>query len=146
MSQALAIKSRPITAALVRVIQKSQLVIQNRALQGIHAIVETYLSMLVFGNPAMITETTEACGEFRVISSYHASIAECAQVLSRVEAETGRSAERADSLTRKPSSVRLSGILNERDSLFRTDFLQLRHAEGLAVEMNCDHGAASFAD
>jgi hypothetical protein len=97
----------------------------------------------------VLTETAEKANSLRelvVIRRHGAAVAERAEILARVEAERREAAECSDTAPLVPRSVRLAGVLDERDA---SGFAQLEEAidvRRLTVQVHGDQHASTVGD
>src|SRR5438552_792654 len=99
--------------SLVPFIQVTQFDPQKRRLQFIETAVRADRVVFVFASCAVVAQQTQAFGDFGILRGDRAAVAECAEVLSGIEAETGTVAEAADAPAAITRPVRLSGVLDD---------------------------------
>src|SRR5205085_1872324 len=100
----------------------------------------------VLAGAAVVPELSDALGETGVSGSHRAAVAIGSEVFRWVEAPCSSGRESSASATAIAGTVRLSGILDDDDSVLGRDLVDGRHVRGLTVEMHRDHGACARGD
>src|SRR5215469_7449307 len=144
--QLLSIARCPKSPGLIPAVEKTELVVQYRTLNGIHPIVEADFLMFVFADATVIAKAAEADPEFKVVRRHRSTIPKCSQILARIKAETRGAPNGTRPTTCETSAVSLCGVLNEKDALFSADLQCGVEGQGLAIEMYPDHRSTIGCD
>src|ERR1700736_5773570 len=101
-------------AKLIPFLQMSQFDPQNRRLDSIHPAIPSDLCMVVFANLPVVAKDPNLLIQLSIPGHNGASLAECAEILAGVEAETGRVAKCADPSSFVLRTMRLGGVFNDK--------------------------------
>ncbi len=113
---------------------------EDRRLQLVEAAVHAALVVVVAARLPAVAEPAQAIGERAIVGGDRAAVAQRAQVLGRVEAERRGGRAAADRPTIGRGQVRLTGVLDDRESMTVRHPADRRHVGRLAVEMDRDDG------
>ncbi len=91
-----------------------QLHSEHRALNTLHAVIETNLVVIVTHGGAVFAQGTGALGKFRVVGHERAAFPGRAEILAGIKTEAGHRAERADGLAFVFCAMRLGGVFDHR--------------------------------
>ena len=132
------VRSRNALALGVELFQVAELRAQERGLQLVKARVDAENLVVVFLLAAIVAQYAERLREFCIICHDGTGVAECAEVLRRVETEAARITERARHRAAELRAMRLGTILDEAQVICFRDAADIIHLCGLAVEVD-DH-------
>jgi hypothetical protein len=144
--EGLSVPGRDLTPPPIPRVEMPKLRAQNRGVEGIEPFIPSFDDVNAL---RLLTETAEQANSLRelfVVRRDGAAVAEGAGILARVEAERGETAECSDTAPLVPRSVRLAGVLDERDT---AGFAQLEEGieiRRLAVQVHGDQHASSVRD
>jgi len=132
---------RKVPALPVLFVETPQPDSQQGGLQLVETAVQTLRVMYVFNRRAVIAQGPQPVRQRCVVRRHRAAVAKGAEVLRRIEAETGGVAERARAPAVIFGTMRLRGALDHLEPVIGGEGTDCRHLRRPAIKMDGDDGA-----
>jgi hypothetical protein len=126
--------------------QTRQLDAQERGLQTVEPLIGARKHMLALAALPEVAQLADAVRHVGVVRADGAAVTERSEVLARIEGEGGADPEPAGRTALVRRSVRLRGVLEERDAVPRGKAPQRPHVAELAVQVHGHDGRGAWAD
>ena len=133
-------------AAAVVTIQGLQLLAQEGRLQLVHAGIEACQLVDILSFRPVVAQHAHPPGQRIVVGRHRAGVAQCTQVLARVETEAGGMSQAAAALSMVGGAVCLCRVFQHRQAVPFGNGHDRRHVHGAAVQMHHRNGAGAGRD
>src|SRR5690606_20201821 len=141
----LEVVARDRASRLVPLVEVVELDAEDGRLESIEAaVVSSQLVEIATVTSAVVSELAYSAGELGVVSDDGATVPECAEVLSRVEAEARGMSERTYASPFPACAVGLGCVLDDGDPSPLGDLEDSRHVDRLTVEVHRDHSCGAL--
>src|SRR5690606_18670601 len=137
VGKSLEVVARDRASRLVPLVEVVELDAEDGRLESIEAaVVSSQLVEIATVTSAVVSELAYSAGELGVVSDDGATVPECAEVLSRVEAEARGMSERTYASPFPACAVGLGCVLDDGDPSPLGDLEDSRHVDRLTVEVH----------
>src|SRR4029077_3357321 len=106
---------------------------QYGRLHVVQAGVDAWHLVMIAVDLSAVAQPLHPVGQRAVVGDHRSAVAERAEVLRRVEAESAGDADGADRRTTARRQMRLAAVLDDGEAVTRGDALDSRHVGRLAV-------------
>ena len=134
--------------AAIRVVsvQCAQSLAQKGGLQLIQPGIDPGEFMVILDARAIVREPSKPVGEGRVIGGDRSPVAQCTEVLARIEAERRSIAEAATGLAAEPRTVGLCRVFEQLQAATSGDLAEFAHRGGPAIKVYRNDGPGPRRD
>ena len=133
-------------AAAVVTIQRLQLLAQEGRLQLVHAGIEARQLVDILPFRPVVAQHAHPPGQRIVVGRHRAGVAQCTQVLARVETEAGGMSQAAAAPSMVGGAVRLCCVFQHRQAVPFGNGHDRIHVHGTAVQMHHRNGPGTGRD